>query len=104
MAFLMRHVNFIKHVAEESQGKQLLLCRAQRLFGFFSDGLSLLLSISHPLHLVALLWIKAGQGASHHSAQCQTEHADVSRCQSSSRKQGSEGKLSRLRAGHNHPI
>ena len=66
----------------------------------------MLLSILLPLHLLPPLWIKAGQGASHHRARCQTECVDVHGCQSSTGSQENGevrcGEMSRHRPGYSH--
>lgn len=76
VAFLMRHVNFIKCGVEESRSERLQPRKAKCLFAFNSDK-ALPLSISLLLHLLPHRWIKAGQGASNHRVWCQAECVDV---------------------------
>lgn len=76
VAFLMRHVNFIKRGAEERRGERLQPREAECLFAFNSDKASPL-SVSLLLHLLPHRRIKAGQGASNRRVRCQAECVDV---------------------------
>lgn len=79
VAFLMRHVNFIKRGAEERRSGAARGCsrgKAKCLFAFRS-GEAAPLSVSLPLHFLPHRRIKAGQGASNHRVRCRAECVDV---------------------------